>query len=288
MSQKTILIAGIVSNEARNLESEIERLHNAFSSSNNIFWIVIESDSTDNTLEVLQRIERKYLNFKYISLGNLRKFLPIRTERLAFCRNQYLDYLREIEKKQKIDYLVVSDFDKTNLKLSSKIVGKSLQLDADWSALFASQKYFYYDLWAFRHLELCEHDIHRKISESMSLNVSLRRLYFHEIIKKMFIISRKKGLLKVESAFGGLAIYKSKFITKNVKYVGLDSNGNEVCEHLSMNFEIGKNSSNLYVNADLVNHNINVRVWRALLRWTVYLFLPNYFALKIHRLKFGK
>lgn len=288
MKKNTVLIAGIVSNEARNLRSEIARLNKAIGSSSTIFWIIIESDSTDNTLEVLEQMKKRYTNFEYQSLGNLKKLIPIRTERLAFCRNKYLDYMREIQRKENIEYLIVSDFDKTNSRLTTKHIENCLQLEQDWSAIFASQKYFYYDLWAFRHSKLCPYDIHKKVSELMRMDITLRHIYFKEIIKRMYIISRKKGLLEVESAFGGLAIYKSKYINKNIKYVGLDSDGNEMCEHLSINIELSKNAPNLYINADLVNHNINDRVWQSLFRWFVYLIVPNFLALKIHNYQFQR
>ena len=40
--------------------------------------------------------------------------------------------------------------------------------------------------------------------------------------------------LKVDSAFGGLAIYKVRSIPKTAKYIGVDVEGNEICEHVSL------------------------------------------------------
>ena len=40
------------------------------------------------------------------------------------------------------------------------------------------------------------------------------------------------SFIEVDSAFGGLAIYKTSSIPKNAKYIGENKNNNPICEHV--------------------------------------------------------
>jgi hypothetical protein len=59
--------------------------------------------------------------------------------------------------------------------------------------------------------------------------------------------------IEVDSAFGGLGVYDAK-VLNNATYVGIDSQGMEVCEHVAFHAEIKKKSSNrIFINPKLVN-----------------------------------
>jgi hypothetical protein len=62
----------------------------AFSFFSKRHWLVIESDSWDD-LKVLNEIAKGDPFFRYRSLGRLESKWPLRSERLAICRNQYLE-----------------------------------------------------------------------------------------------------------------------------------------------------------------------------------------------------
>ena len=59
-----------------------------------IEYFFVESDSDDQTLKSLEKILNQKSNFQFESFGRLRTDLPLRTERLAICRNRCLEYLR--------------------------------------------------------------------------------------------------------------------------------------------------------------------------------------------------
>jgi glycosyltransferase involved in cell wall biosynthesis len=48
--------------------------------------------STDNTVEILEKIKLANANFDFTSLGILKEKLPHRIERIAHCRNYYVEY----------------------------------------------------------------------------------------------------------------------------------------------------------------------------------------------------
>ncbi len=105
-----ILIVGTVRNCEKTLNDTINYLDNAFKFVSKIEYLIIESDSQDNTIECLNLIKDSKQNFNFKSFGKLRNTIPERTKRIAFCRNEYLKYLRS-EKYAEMQYLVVADFD---------------------------------------------------------------------------------------------------------------------------------------------------------------------------------
>ena len=48
----------------------------------------------------------------------------------------------------------------------------------------------------------------------------------------MINLNKYPSFIEVDSAFGGLAIYKISSIPKNAKYIGEDKNNNPTCEHV--------------------------------------------------------
>ena len=68
----------------------------------------------------------------------------------------------------------------------------------------------------------------------------------------MIKISRKTPPLKVDSAFGGLAIYQTKFL-KNCKYEGQNALGEQMCEHVPFHKSFRKNGGSIYINPALIN-----------------------------------
>ena len=48
----------------------------------------------------------------------------------------------------------------------------------------------------------------------------------------MINLNKYPSFIEVDSAFGGLAIYKISSLPKNAKYIGVDKNNNPTCEHV--------------------------------------------------------
>src|SRR5262249_54154974 len=114
LSSKNLLIAGLARDCGTTIEAEIMRLLAALDCFGNISWLIVESDSVDNTLDILNKLELTIPNFRFLSLGVLRDKLSDRTARLAYCRNQYLKELRTNPLYENVDYLAVADLDGIN------------------------------------------------------------------------------------------------------------------------------------------------------------------------------
>ena len=73
---------------------------------------------------------------------------------------------------------------------------------------------------------------------------------------------KKNGLLEIDSAFGGIAIYKISSIPNECKYIGeyLENNEEEFkpydekCEHVDFNKCIKKNGGKLFLNTEFLTN----------------------------------
>lgn len=249
-----VVIAGIARNVGEKIVESYNALSTAFSFFDNVKWLVIESDSSDNTIQQLENIKINNRNFEYISAGKLEEKLPKRTERIAYCRNIYLEEIYGTNKYSKSQYVAICDLDGVNIDITQEGVKSCWNIN-DWQACTANQNGPYYDIWALDHDEWNPNDcwkqykfMNRYIKNDWALILS--------VIGKMIEIKQEEAPIEVRSSFGGLALYKKEALM-NKKYIGVDEMGGQICEHLSLNNNITKNGGKIFINPKLINCGTN-------------------------------
>jgi len=255
LSESSILIVGLARNCSQSLPTSISVLSSAFTKCNSLSFLIIESDSSDSTIETLSRLAVIYRPFRFISLGHLADQLPRRTERIAFCRNYYLSIIDNTSAFDNIDYVVVADLDGVNTCLESDSVS-SCWSRLDWDVCTANQDGPYYDIWAFRHSLLSPNDCSQQQKFLERLGVSRFSSLYSSTFSRMIKIPSGHQWIEVDSAFGGLAIYR-RSILRDVRYVGLSLCGDEVCEHVSFHSDIKTNGGRIFINPALINSKTN-------------------------------
>lgn len=258
------LIVGLARNCEKIIYDEVNRINDCFKDSISTKWLIIESDSTDNTIHTLEKLSFE-LRLKYISLGNLRYIYPKRTERIAVCRNHYLKEINHTNDYKDIDYVVVVDLDGVNLLLTASSLKSCWKLTVDWDACFANQLAPYYDVWALRHKVWSPNDCWKQRQFLMDSGINKFDANLAAVWSRMIEIDNKAPPIEVESAFGGLGIYKKNIFGKST-YNGIDNNGHEVCEHVSFNQELRNGGSDLYIVPSLINcawneHNSDLKFY---------------------------
>ena len=244
---------------ARDVGSSFPKLFSVINSSFKIFsdiqFFISEGNSIDSTKATLAKISKQNKNFTLISLENDISRTKHRSERIAKARNMALDAL--IKSNFNPDYIAVLDLDVVNLGLTSESL-MSCWKYKNWNAMFANQPEGYYDIYALRHDIWNPRDwlddyveLEKEFGKQVAIELSLK--------SKRIKISKNADLISVNSAFGGLGIYTFNEMIKT-RYVGLSEQGQPICEHLSVNFEIKKNGGKLYINPRLTN----VREYRGL------------------------
>ena len=173
---------------------------------------ILEGDSTDNSKIILEKYKRNSEINLFIK-NNLEKKLSNRVERIVYCRNLLL---KEIKNKEtSYDFYIPLDLD---VELFSKIstnefieILTRIQKNDDIDALFPFSVPFYYDLAALRSVGWVEEDIWIKFNK-MAKKLKIGKIFLRILLifNKQMKKPKNKKLIQVESAFGGIGLYKLK------------------------------------------------------------------------------
>jgi hypothetical protein len=245
------LVVGLVRNCAKVLESDIVRLEAALARMQSVYWLLIESDSTDETIDILSDISKTKDNFEFISLGTLRERLPLRSDRVAHCRNAYLAEIESNPLYRDIEYVIVSDFDGLNTTITEKAIFSCWQRD-DWDVCTANQSGPYYDIWALRHKDWCPNDCFAHYRFLARYDTNEEDIMYASVYSKMITIPYESEWIEVDSAFGGLAVYRRE-VFAGARYRGLTDRNEEVCEHVSFHDQLKQKGYRIFINPQLIN-----------------------------------
>jgi hypothetical protein len=254
-----IIVVGVARNCARTVRREIERLRSAFGAARRTQFLVIESDSSDGTAAELEALSSKIDGFAHSSLGSLAGSIPRRTERIAYCRNEYLSQLLGKRAYAEASYVAVADLDGVNGRLDRHGIASCWGSNIDWDVCTANQEDFYYDVWALRHPQWCPNDCwktYRSLVAVLGPNQALEVA----VHSRMVHLDTPMDLIRVISAFGGLAIYK-KPVLLHARYCGLDHDGAAISEHVPLHESISAAGYRIYVNPGLLNASSTHHAW---------------------------
>ena len=244
MSDYNVVFAGTCKNIESYLKKSLENIEECGKLFKSFKVIIYENDSTDNTRTLLNKYKKD--NYYYIFEDNIEE--PRRTMRIANGRNKILDKMKELGN---FDYLIMLDLDDATYKGTFIETIKTCFQYNDWDVLTANQKHKYYDLWALRMPGYLEYDVHSEISRNDP--VEEKTIIYNKIDHSNF--KKQNTLLEVDSAFGGIGIYKISSI-KKCKYVGEYKShkrypdSSEQCEHVEFNKCIKDNGGKIYINTE--------------------------------------
>lgn len=246
-----VLVVGIVRDGAAWIQAEVQRLARALRPFRETHWLIVESDSDDATVARLRELEAAIENFRFVSLGRLRDKIRRRTERLAFCRNTYLHQIRSCDRYQAIELVMVADFDGTNSLISENAILSCWRRD-DWDVCTANQLAPYYDVWALRHPDWSPNDCWDHYRFLLRHKIGVEKARSAAVHSRMIRLDPDADWIEVDSAFGGLAIYRRHALDVG-EYVGADIDGREICEHLSLHSALRARQRRIFINPKLIN-----------------------------------
>jgi hypothetical protein len=246
-AKRRVFCAGIARNCEESLVNTISIVDKSIPSSWMHEWLVVESDSTDTTVDVLAELSIQRADFSFVSEGKLEQKLPALTERLAFCRNIYL----QAAMKAQADFLLIVDLDGVVTQVPEGLIGELLEEDGDWTALFANQSGPYYDLAALRHTFWNPTDPFGYQDFLISAGYNKRAAATKAIVDKMLTLKPSIPRIEVQSAFGGMALYKLSDLPADINYLGLIG-GRQVCEHVPLNESLVKLGRRLFIEPRLI------------------------------------
>lgn len=260
VENSSVLVLGIVRDVEKTIRKDYLRFTNALSDFHRIAWFLVESDSSDGSVEILNNLASINENFDFISLGNLQSSLPDRTQRMAFARNRYLEEARK--RFSDFDFLVVADFNGLSKLITREKIVSSWKR-ADWEVVTANQEGPYYDIWALRHNLWSPNDCWQAHAFYRKFTRNPEKALYATVNSRMLKIPKSAEWIQVESAFGGLAIYKAR-AALDCHYSGLDKNGDQICEHVPFHAEITANGGRIFINPALTNMRLTDHSRRSL------------------------
>jgi len=258
LSNKTIIICGIVRDCAINLSKNINTIEKLCMSFKDYQIVLFENDSKDNTKSVLQQlaIKNKKVHISINTLSNepsipesentqFYKYNTFkRIERMAYYRNKYIEYIEENNLKS--DYIMVVDLDVSKIYFEGII--SSFNSEQTWDVITANGyalspklKRRYFDTYA---LYECGMESIPQTSESLMKNQF-----------KWGFMKNGMPLFKVYCAHGGISIYRYEVI-KNLRYTVIYNNDKNIevrCEHYGLMKQIHeKGYHDIYINPSML------------------------------------
>jgi len=203
-----------------------------------ISFYILESDSSDGTKEFLKNIESKIV--KSSSQDNLKNRFKYRTDRIAHCRNILLEEIKKKHLSEDFLYIPI-DLDIEIFKYTDEDSFYKILMDfinhTSIDVLFPFGYPYYYDIHALRAADWNMEnpwEVVKNINKYLVIGKIIPRYLF--VYSKQKKYKEKKKLINVESAFGGIGIYKvynNKL--KDIRYSIDMKLGNNSCEHTAFN-----------------------------------------------------
>lgn len=238
-----VVVCATVRNPNKSFDRRLHHILQAMKAESSVASVealIVESDSKNLQFKFTK--SSRDFEVTIINLGNLRKFLPNRISRLAFCREAYREKLHIISP----DLVLVADLDAGNFHKFD--FGRAL-LDMDaYSAIFCNWRPVYFDIFALRskgwvYMEYQTGGLRSKPFTS-------RVAKFFHTYQKMRSLSREHRFIEVESAFGGLAIYHYDALADSSYLLNGIPEGN-VCEHVILHGAMVKKGHRMAIDTHL-------------------------------------
>ncbi len=259
-SYRQIFIATCARNIAPNIK-QLSMLLNHFKRwTSGVQLIVVESDSSDETLKLLNDLAARHTALHVISLGSLQSTIPSRTQRIAHCRNTYLSFIASemVDPDRSISIFFDSDgiLNQNFIKSFSSYISSSLSRLSGykWCSCSGVTSPFYYDIYALRASYWSSTDCLALMNSLIDDCCFEKELAYRISIRmRQLCLTEATKLIAVQSAFNGLCMYPGSVI-KDSYYSGLDSDENDICEHVPFNLRISSNNEGFchYIDPKLV------------------------------------
>ena len=250
---KKVLVVGAVRNCSTKLRKVVRRIEKELLAvGREPEFFIVESDSDDGTVEQLMGLAKRKSNFRFVTLGILRLKIPERIQRIAFCRNVYLEELERLNQTEgKFDHLVVADFDEVNFRI--QFPRNSDWIFSDKSIFTANQFGRYYDILALRADGWVEEDYRLSMQQLVNAGARPLQAFLQAVSHKQVHIKPGTSAFEVHSAFGGLAIYPAR-VLEGLRYApkALTETLYE-CEHVELSKAIASRGGRIMIAPNMIN-----------------------------------
>lgn len=248
---------GTIFNVEKSLKAKIEFLISNLSTKYDVEFFLVESDSADNTVSVLNDLQNSHACFSFVSLGRLKYRFPSRVQRIAYCRNKYIQWLRE-KAVSDDDKIFLVDLDQEfDVKCFVRTLHTAITQDLD--VIFANSSWRYYDIFALRSVGWVNDSFNLEINRFLQRGTgSLAEARWQFLYSKMRRIRGLSPKIPVLSAFGACCMMQGYVFNRvNLLSYDVSQSSEDECEHISFNAHIIKAGFNLWILPSFVASGIN-------------------------------
>ncbi len=210
--RSTVVIGGLVRDNARILPTTLARIEHLSSLFFDANFAIFENDSTDRSADILLDWQPECPKFIISKKLNTNKFGSVkskeRIDTMSYCRTELQKQITAINSEELYDYVILLDMD---IEGGFSYEGIFNSLSYDMEAV-ASNSLFY------------ENDV-RRFYDSYALKMSYDMT---DLEKQSLIYHRGQNPIIVESAFGGLCLYKMDSYLKGMYHT---DDAKQWCEH---------------------------------------------------------
>lgn len=229
----------------------IERIGSLFKSYSCVF---VESDSTDNSFDLLKEYALSHENVYVMSLGNLEEQVKSRTCRIGIARNQAIKFCEDNKLLDSHDFYIqmcVDDVNAQEIDLDGILSCFKYDMNV-WDAMTANQENYYYDIWTIRHPDWVPFDCWHEVNNRPRFMTRDQAVQIF-VISRQLKLDKSLGIIEVDAAHGGLSIYKSS-IVKGCRYGGIHPNKREE-ESDIMQFcrDVRAKNGKIFINTEMIN-----------------------------------
>jgi hypothetical protein len=241
MDVKKLQFIGLSKNCFKNLKMNIVFLEEFKQTSEfNVEITIIDSDSTDGTKDFCTNLLSNGNIDAFIEIDNLSENYKSRIERLTYCRNAGLKQIKSNFSDPVIYIPMDMDlelFNSVNTIEFEKLINFFIE-NTKIDCLLPFSTPYYYDIFALRKKGWVNGNAlfsAFKLKKSLYLGSFLFNYFY--IFRKQFSPNKfKEDLIRVESAFGGIGLYKINNVSLLDETYSVDpDNVDFVSEHLAFN-----------------------------------------------------
>ena len=216
-TRRKLVVGGTARDCASFLSRVLARLEE-LARAHDVYFVFYESNSSDATHEIL-------LSFVATHAGKVftERTDGTRTQRIARGRNAIVAHAEQVSS----DFFVNVDMDDRCTDVDVPSVLECIGRGSEWDVATSNRREYYYDLWALRTPALGNCYARGDKCEAHVLGE-----WFPEApeLKDARTFPATRAYYAVDSAFAGLAVYRSRLLA-GARYTGTTTDGGPECEH---------------------------------------------------------
>jgi hypothetical protein len=217
-TRRKLVVGGTARDCAPYLSRVLARLEE-LARAHDVYFVFYESNSSDATHEIL-------LSFVATHAGKVftERTDGTRTQRIARGRNAIVAHAEQVSS----DFFVNVDMDDRCTDIDVPSVLECIDRSSEWGVATSNRREYYYDLWALRTPALGNCYARGDECEAHVLGEWFPD--FPELKDARTFPSGGRAYYPVDSAFSGLAVYRSRLLA-GARYTGTTTDGGPECEH---------------------------------------------------------